>query len=239
MDSPRSLLLFLLLLFLFVAPDPQQFNIREDQAQRSYLDIEKDALGVLVSSQYGDFDVGNNKWLNITGLREQDAFMWEGLEVVKRAAFDQLSRVLDAEKDRQILEAGELRSDASQRSLPLEVDIPLYKNVTGRVKGVWIRSSLMTNLQQSQVTSTGPEPDSKKFVDDYAKNITSSEGTVQIKLDERRGLLVGRRHGSIREISATMTISGGKTSRHGWDVRLRGVHYPEYGSVILTTTSKK
>jgi hypothetical protein len=122
--DPRSFLFFIVLLLLINSPEPQQpaFNARaryEELIQR-----EHDQLGILNSTQYGDFAAKRDKWLNITGLRDNDGFAWELLEPVKAKAKEQSERILGDEW-KKVLD-GALED--------YQHKIPVYRNLSGYVQ---------------------------------------------------------------------------------------------------------
>lgn len=233
MDSPRGILLFLLLLFLLLAPDPQQFHLGQRHDSSGTLELEKYAVELLANSGYGDFDAGNGKWLNITGLREQDGFVWETFKDVQRAAQSRLDALL---VQQQTVESG---LNGSENISPWAADLLVYKNVTGLVKGPWVRSSSFTSPGKPRLNTTSAKHENSLSPNEYLKNITGAEGAMQIILSERTGEQLGHPRAWVREITARMIIQDEKSSEHSWDIRLRGVHFPEYGSIILTTTSEK
>ena len=248
MDSPRAVLLIVLLLFLFLSPDIQQPTPDHRRELTHAIDQERHALGVLSASRHDDLNISNHRWLNLTGFRAQDGYAWDTLQPVKDAALQQLSHLV-GERGMQRL-AGGLRppdhnqSDGSLQnkqppSLNLQEPIPLYHNVTGLVRGRWARSALEGDRPAPHVNLTALVPEAGFASLEYKRNITGSTGDVQVKLDEKTGNILVGEDGIARQLGATMTIKDETSLGDGWDVNLHGVHYPEMGQIVLTSTSEK
>lgn len=235
MDSPRGILLFILLLFLLLAPDPQQFNLRRHQDSTRTLETEKYGLELLANSRYGDFDPDGGKWLNITGLREEDGFAWEALKSVQRDVSNELHSLLGWPMAEQVAQAGAAEANGS----PSKTDLLVYKNITGTLKGTWMRSVTSYKLHLPQFNMTTPEGEGEFMTSRFTNNVTGVEGDIQIRLDERKGEQLGRQQGMVREVTATMAIQDYDSSGDSRELRLHGVHYQEYGSAVLTTSSGK
>ena len=239
MDTARVIVLLLVLLFLLLAPDHHSHSVQHALDPNHVLE-EKRLVELLASSRHGDLDPTNGKWLNVTGLREDDGFRWEALATVKKAAHYHLERVL-GEDGLAALDQLKLPAHAAPPSpLLSSLDVPLYKNVTGFVKGQWVRSGLdaaPNRLGANGSTETGhvdgPIPS------EYQNYVTGSRGKVHVKLDEKRGSKLGAGHGMVREISAVMAIKENDSAEDYWSVKMQGVHFPEHGSVVLTTASDK
>lgn len=237
MDSVRATLLLVLLFFLFIAPDPHQLAFGQlQQEDSSEADKEVTALGVISSSYYGDFDPSSKKWLNLTGLRENDGFAWGGLNAARRVGREQVEAVLGEQGSKWLdwAPAGE-----SHNVIALQEDIPIYRNVTGIVTGDWVRSKIFDDLIPPHVNITALMPGGVFTTSDYRRNITGSHGKVQIRLDEKTGEELKSEHGQVREIAVTMSIKDEKSSGDGWEVKLQGVHFPALGGIVLTTASDK
>ncbi|KAI9827752.1 MAG: hypothetical protein M1832_004241 [Thelocarpon impressellum] len=246
MDSPHVILIIVLILFLFLTPDVQQPAADRRRELSRAIGREKNAVDVLKGSRYGDLDPPHWRWLNLTGLRKTDGYAWDLLQPVKDAASSQLDG-LAGEGGLDKLNGGidngaangtdGAHNVAAAQTTPSE--IPLYRNVTGLVRGKWARSKLAMARPAPEVNLTALVPDIGYAAHGYKGNITGSSGDVQIKLDEKTGEMWTQGEGNIRPISATMTIKDETTSGDGWEISLHGVHYPDFGGIVMTTTSEK
>lgn len=234
MDSARVVILLILLFFLLLAPEHQQYTVEQHLEANDGLE-EKRLVELLANSHYGDLDTASGKWLNLTGFTEEDGWSWEVLGPLKQAARDHLGRVLGEEA----LDALDQLKSPTSGGLPPPLlsllDIPLYKNITGSVSGSWVRSDLSVDLASHGAGSSMLEQ--PKMLG-HQQNITGAHGRVQIKLDERTGPHHGPEYGMVSEVSAVMTIEGDDSPEDYSNVKLHGIHFPEHGSVILTTASE-
>jgi hypothetical protein len=229
--DPRSFLFFIILLLLINSPEPQQpaFNARaryEELVQREY-----DQLDVLNTTHYGDFNVKEDKWLNITGCRKEDNFAWELLEPVRAKAKQQSDRLLgDAWKG--ALE-GPLQDDGNS--------IPVYRNLSGYVQGEWIRSSLSRVRHPGDMGNSSAYPESPfAQLMDYDRNLTGSSGSIRVHFTELEGKMRTDANKTMSEISAKVVI-GDDDSFGGnwWEFIAHGVHFVGSGTAVLTTTSDR
>ncbi|KAH0547571.1 hypothetical protein FGG08_000296 [Glutinoglossum americanum] len=247
MDSPRLVLLVFLLLFLFLSPDSQQ----PSQSQQNELDDliaeEHNALEVLRSSRYGDLDVYQGTWLNITGFRDVDGLAWDVLPDVKHQAQEQLKYFLGEEGQRKLYGldvpvTADASVDGGKAQDRLQLDngqISLYRNVTGIVRGNWRRSPPFRSIRPPRINLTSLTPQVALTSQDYDRNVTGSGGKIQIRLDEKTGEELVVSDDVVREISGTMTLRDESSPGDGWDINLHGVHFQSFGGLILTTTSEK
>ena len=239
MDSARVIILFLVLLLLLLAPDHHSHSVQQTLDPKHALE-EKRLVELLANSGHGDLDPTNGKWLNVIGLREDDGFRWAALATVKKAAYDHLERVLGED----VLAAFDQLKLAAHAAAPSpmlsSLDVPLYKNVTGFVKGQWVRCGLDAAPNRSGANgSTEAGHVDGPVLSEHQKYVTGSRGKVHIKLDENEGFQLGAGHGVVREISAVMAIKEDDPAENYWSVKMHGVHFPEHGSVLLTTASDK
>lgn len=229
--DPRSFLFFIILLLLINSPEPQQqtFNARaryDELIQREY-----DQLGILNSTQYGAFDAKKDKWLNITGLRDDDGFAWELLEPVKAKAREQSERLL-----------GDGWKDALDMSLEdNDHKIPVYKNLSGYVQGEWVRSPLSRVRHPSDMGNSSVDPHSP-FAQllDYDRNLTGAGGSIRLHITQLEGKMRTDENKTMSEISAKVVI-GDDDSFGGnwWEFVAHGVHFLKSGTAVLTTTSDR
>lgn len=250
MDAPRTVLLLFVILFILLSPESQQPTISQQREVGRLIADERDALAVLNESRYGDFDAGKGKWLNVTGLRAHDGYVWDALPRVQERAREQLWGALrdegfwrlDGHKDdrvRQMLEGEGKVSMPMNRSWTEEVwgdMLPIYQNVTGIVRGEWVRSPVSVGMRAPTINLTEVVPELLYSTQEYN---TGNGGKIQFKLDEKRSKELESVPGSVREISAQVTIKDETSSGDGWEIAMHGVHYPDFGGIVLSTTSEK
>lgn len=253
MDAPYTVLLLFVLLFVLLSPESQQPTLSQQREVGRLITDERHALTVLNDSRYGDFDVGQGKWMNVTGLRAEDAYVWEALPKVQERARRQLWSVLrdegfwrlDGHKDdrvRKMLEGEGKASMDMNRSWTEEIwgdMLPIYQNVTGIVRGEWVRSPVGAGITAPKVNLTAVVPELLYSTQEYNRNITGNGGRIQFKLDEKRSRELHSATGSVREISAQVTIKDETSSGDGWEITMHGVHYQDFGGIVLSTTSEK
>ncbi|KAI9711767.1 MAG: mitofusin [Bogoriella megaspora] len=223
MAEPRAFLLVLILLFLFLSPEPQQGPLGQRQYELS-TDIaqEQVALNVLSSSQYGDFSSSEEKWLNLTGLKEHDGFVWSQLPRIQERSQDQTRHALGDE-------------DNETSDVPARERYPLYHNITGFIRGKWARSKSEENPFPQLKAGT----DDKALALEYNRNISGTEGNVRFRFSEeinRREEGLGRH---TYPITAHMAIQDDNSYGDGWELTLYGIHFYDTGRILLTTTSDK
>ena len=245
MDAPRVVLVIFLLLFLFASPDTQ-IPSPSQQRELEYLVIEeRHALDLLNASHYGDLDAGRNRWINVTGLRKEDGYAWDLLpKVQERIAKDATNlhnawRHSGAGKGDLLIGIEHSGGRNTSNKHMSELEVPMYHNVTGIIHGKWVRSRITREGHAPILNLTALAPRLSYTTDRYNRNITGTEGDLRIKLDERNSEIVTSEPISAREISAELTLKDDKSSGDGWEMTLHGVHYPNEGGIVLTTTGQR
>ena len=164
---------------------------------------------VLANSTFGDFD-GQEKWLNLTGFRQGDGYQWELLPEVKERSAAQWSSSLQS--------AGG--------------DLPFYEQVTGEVRGKWLRSAV-SSTEPPAINLTALDPRKEYISRFWQRNITEEEGEISLTLHD--DLDEGP---APRQIKADIGLYSESAPGNGWQTTLSGVHY-QGGSALLTSTSTK
>ena len=252
--GPRVILSIILLLFLFFSPDTRTTSPSRPRDLNEHISRERHALGVLNASNYNDFDVLNNRLLNLTGLRRADGYAWDLFPTVQERAREQfeavlsisLSRARASNTSKGVMENAEqeimqsLRKDGLSSMAPFEGPLPMYRNVTSIVRGNWARSKVAQGITPPALNLTALAPTVGYASRRYDRNITGFSGDLRVKLAEQSsdGELESD-PGLIRKIKAEVVIKDETSSGDGWDVTMFGVHYPQQGGVVLSTTSEK
>ena len=256
MDTPRIALLVFLLLFLFISPDSQGPSLSQQHDIGHSILEERQALDLLNTSTFGGFDASNNRWLNVTGLRQNDGYAWDLLPDVQSAAKEQLQHICNALDftsvfKNQSLPPGKPADDGDEQNTadrilstmnPFPNHTPLYQNVTGIIRGEWTRSKIGEGLASPSLNLSALTPRVGYVSNSFNRNITGRSGDLRFHIHERNGddfKLGLEDDGLVRDLKATMTIKDESSSGDGWEMSLYGVHYPLQGGIVLSTTSEK
>ncbi|KAI9788654.1 MAG: hypothetical protein M1835_002159 [Candelina submexicana] len=238
-------------------PNRQPPTVSQRQDLDDIIARERHALSVLSSSSYGDLDSAKGKRLNITGLREENSYAWELLPRVKDRVREQLGVLaghqgVDQRSDnganesvsiqdgnKEVIGRDDFRYTDEDVIRPEKSPIPVYQNVTGILRGEWVRSKVAEGLQAPHINVTSFGPNGAFNAHEYDRNVTGSGGKVHLRLKEKSWNGGSTADGMVSEIKAQMTIKDDTSSGDGWEMTLHGVHYPGMGKVLLTTTSEK
>jgi hypothetical protein len=253
-EYARVVFIVILLFFLWSSPDqgpPAGFASPRDYAAER-IARSRNALDVLNSSRWQDFSPKTpdkaryeaTRYLNLTGFREEDDYAWDKLDAFKKRS----EEFTQEAKGRWRL------ANDDKAGLMGEV----YENVTGIVTGSWARwyTADLNGEQRRRVmnlTEISPGVDwAFKDEEDWTTNITGNEGKLMLRLveknvEEMNGFLEptgGAPVASfapyrVREVDATMTIQDESSSGDGWEMKVHGVHWPNTGVMLMTTTSDK
>ena len=130
-EGPRVVVLVILLLFILFSPEPKTSNRQlqnrfgiPPQIQGVNLTEE---LDVLRTSKYGDFNPQEGHYLDLTGFRENDGYLWELLPVAQSVA---KGKFLDI-----IVGSNRTQDDQAEFDKVAGRVLPVYRNVTGDVRG--------------------------------------------------------------------------------------------------------
>ncbi|KAI9678680.1 MAG: hypothetical protein M1817_005737 [Caeruleum heppii] len=249
MDRPRIIIVAFLTCSGIVSLFVHQPSSSQRHELHGLLQEDQHRLDLLNSTRYHDFDPSQDRWLNLTGLRQPDGYAWDALPHVKAAAFRDLSDLVGARgvswlgddegHDENRTAQFSLEGAKGEESSLYRDSVGVYKNITGLIQGEWVRTEGSEDRLAPQLNLTTLAPNAVFSTAQFDRNITGSSGKVQIKLDEKTGGQLGDDKGQVKEIKARMTIQDDTTVGDGWEMRLYGVHFPEFGQVILTTTSEK
>ena len=256
MDTPRVALVVFLLLFLFLSPDSQAPSLSQQRDVDQSILEERQALDLLNTSSYGGLNATNNRWLNVTGLRQNDGYAWDLLQDVQERAEEQLQNICNAFEFTSSFNNASLPSEKpasdgdGQKTVdkilstmkPFYDPAPLYQNVTGIIRGQWTRSKVGEGLAPRSLNLSALTPRIGYVSQDYNRNITGRSGDLRFHIHEGNGdefKLGAEDEGLIRDVKATMTIKDESSSGDGWEISLFGVHYPMQGGIVLSTTSEK
>jgi mitofusin len=226
MPNPRLVSLFIILFIIFSFPDTPPSPLGGHHHLDEAVTKERAALELLNNTHYGDFDAHKEHWLNLTGLKQEDNFAWISLEQVKARAKEQAIHILGHDEASKALDG----NAAGQ--------IPLYRNVTGRVRGKWVRSETESSVKRPRLNLTALLPADAHFDRPFERNITGHSGNLRFEFAEKgktesySGILV-------QDVRADVLIADETSAGDGWSIVLYGQHFVDTGHIILTTSSEK
>ncbi|CAI7647731.1 unnamed protein product [Penicillium pancosmium] len=235
MDNRGSFFFFLLVFYFLLSSQSRPPLVDEGRLRQRELDREQRAIRLLNESHYGAFDPVADHWVPIPGLRKNDTYAWDLFPKVQSRARDQLQSVLSTYGV-----DPPLGLDGSNTSSPLnltKLSLPVYRNATGKLRGEWVRRSDVQRAIPLNITAIAEEHE--YFTHDFGLNITGSEGTFYFDLEEGPGQELRIGDGLAREIRASWTIESDDFWGSIWRAELFGVHFPENGAIILSTSSEK
>lgn len=122
---------------------------------------------------------------------------------------------------------------------PAEEDYAYYNNITGVVRGKWYRIPLLNEnpFIPPEIPDTEQSSQQQSYIAHtergnitYRDNIKGYTGKFSLDLSEIKT------NASIQFVEATLSVN--KISGDSmYDTRLQGVHFPQTGEIVLTTTS--
>ena len=241
------ILLVILIFFLFVTPDTQPATADQRHELDTAVERELSAVRALNASGYGDLAPQSGQWINVTGLSEEVGLAWELLQPVKEEALGHLRGLTgsvgleklnghqhNGPSNRTAVESGDPAASTGPKK-----GIPLYRNVTGLIRGEWVRSEISKNRPAPSLNLTLLAPNVGYIAQDFTRNITGVSGDIQIRLSEKASDVLADGESTVREVSASVAIKDETSPVDGWTATVHGVHYPDFGGIIMTTTSEK
>ncbi|BCR86326.1 ubiquitin-protein ligase dscA [Aspergillus chevalieri] len=227
MDNRGSLFFFLIILYLLLSSQGHPPLVEQSREHEIEVEREQDALRHLNESRYGDFNPRADRWLPFAGVRKNDSYAWDLLTDAQDRARRQLQF--------SISDAG-LNYPSTPSNLS-QIRLPVYRNATGKLRGDWVRNKQDSNAQRLNVTAIASEHE--YFTHEFSQNITGSGGALYLDLRDGGGeeFRLGDRRA--REIRASLAVESNDYWGHTWYLSLLGIHYPETGGILLTTTSEK
>lgn len=230
MIPPRAITLLIIIFLLWSFPESQQPYAGGRPLLEYAIESEISALDVLNSTRYNELHPDAEKWLNLTGFREQDGLIWGQLPRVQQRVREQIEDALGKEEGPKVIHG---LSDAH---------LAVYKNITGYVRGRWIRSSLEnpdTPRPSPNLTNLLPDRDPLFAPQQvFHRNISGSEGNIHLRFEEKKEpSIVNGKH--IQTLRADLAISDDNSAGEGWEMILHGLHFVDEGHILLTTSSDK
>lgn len=235
MDNRGSFFFFLLVFYFLLSSQSRPPLIDEGRLRQRELNREQHAIRLLNESHYGDFNPVADHWLPILGLRKNDTYAWELLPNAQNRARDQLQSVLSTYGSTPPIDL-----DGSNTSNPLnltKLSLPVYRNATGKIRGDWVRRTDIQRTTPLNISAITKEHE--YFTHEFGLNITGNRGTFYFDLEEGPGAELRVGDGLAREIRASLTVESDDFWGSIWRAELFGIHFPENGGMLLSTSSEK
>lgn len=195
--------------------------------QRDSLAKELASLTAFNESHYGQFELSENRWLNLTGFRASDGFTWTALQPTKERMLSQLNHIFGEEYAAKVIESNLTAKDSQ-----------VYRNVTGFITGKWVQSPIEKSMIRHFLNITALLPGHDESSKPFDRNISGSIGRIDVVL--RPSVLLSDFSGmTTQSFVADMTIADDTSKGDGWQFQMAGVNIIESGSTFLTTTSTK
>ncbi|KAF7718905.1 Uncharacterized protein PECH_006643 [Penicillium ucsense] len=235
MDNRGSFIVFLLVFYLLLSSQSRPPLIDEDRERQRALEREQNVLELLNGSKYGDFDPPAERWLPFLGARSNDSFAWDLLPHAQGRVRDQLQSALTAAGVETPRGVDDIPLSSSSNLTKLF--LPVYRNVTGKLHGDWVRRSDVQRRLPLNVTAIALEH--QYYNAEFSSNITGNDGSFYFDIEEGGGEDLRIGESLVREIRASLKVESNDFWGSSWDMPLSGVHFPENGGIVLTTTSEK
>ncbi|KAL5366113.1 hypothetical protein BJX96DRAFT_25807 [Aspergillus floccosus] len=235
MDQRGSFFFLLLVFYLLLSSQSHAPLIVQDQEHQRELARERNALRMLNESKYGDFDPRADRWLPFPGTRKNDSYAWTLLSDVQERVRYQLQSAITGVG---LVPPPALGDPEASPALNLsQLLLPVYRNATGKLRGDWVRRRIDKEIPPLNTTAIMLE--NEYFTHEFSQNITGNGGTFYLDLREGGGEELRLHSGHVREMRATLAVESGDLWGNTWYIPLYGVHFPETGGILLSTTSEK
>ncbi|KAL4875359.1 hypothetical protein BJY04DRAFT_165509 [Aspergillus karnatakaensis] len=235
MDHRSSFFFFVIVIYFLLSSQSHAPLLSQDREHQRELERERNALRLLNESRYGDFDPRADKWLPFLGARKNDSYDWELLADAQDRARYQLQ---SAFSDAGLEPPKELESANASGVLNLsQLVLPVYHNSTGVLRGEWVRRKL--DKPRPPLNKTAIILEHEYSTQEFSQNITASTGTFYLRIHEEVGEELRAPEGRVREIQANLAVETDEYWSSTMFIALYGVHFPDTGGIILTTTSEK
>ncbi|KAJ5658417.1 uncharacterized protein N7484_002066 [Penicillium longicatenatum] len=236
MDNRGSFFFLMLIFYLLLSSQSRPPLIDENRQRQRELARSEHALKLLNESKYGDFNPPEDRWLPFLGVRKNDSYAWDLFPHVQNRARNQLQSILTNAG----LEPPKGLDDPTG-TFPFNLTnlyLPVYRNATGKLRGDWVRRT-GDPQRQAPLNTTAIAREHEYFTHEFSSNITGAGGSLYFNLEEGGGEELRIGEGLVREIRASVTVESDDFWGSTWYLSLFGMHFPETGGIILTTSSEK
>ena len=234
MANRRSLLIpLLILLFIHFYPESSRPHSQPgplDPDVDQVIAQERHDLTAVQNAIYDEriaFDAEKLRTLNLTNSQEGENFAWD--------AFPQV-------QDRVRQQARYVKGENGTRAIGSIHDaLPFYRNVSGVVRGPWVRSRVNVTVPQLNLTRYAQDDvTGDRWMRPFHGNITANEGMAEMEFWERTtgDSTAGMDASEVSGMRIEMTLDD-EDGGEPYTVELLGVYFPKEGHGIFTTTSSK
>lgn len=223
---------FLVFLFWFygTSDTPQQTpSYRKERESR--VDQEEYALGALRNTTHGSFNPAQGRYLPFVGMRDGDGFGWDALELAQQKARKHVHNVKDMLERAHVSATSDSNGDG--------VAFPVYRNMTGYVRGDWVRARIPENISKPDVNLTSLVPEEAYVTKEFGRNVTNGDGTLRIELSDTSPDQMKNDKAKVKEVKVELTLHTDSTPYYGMSTIMHGVHIPDTGAIVVATTSEK
>jgi hypothetical protein len=226
-NDSRLPVVLIILFIIWAFPDSPPSPLGGHTTLDLIVEHELDQLSVVNTTAYDGFRPQDDKWLNITGLRQEDGFAWDALDTVKKRARQQVIHILGDEDGNTALEGG------------VGLELPIWRNISGHVRGTWARAQIDADIARPHLNMSSLLPwDAKDYKRPFERNVTGDTGDLQLQFTEKGDVneVDGFKMQNLKAEVEIVDISSGAGAKK---VVLYGTHLVDSGQVLLTTTSDK
>lgn len=241
-ENQRVIVLIILLLIWTTSNDNSAGFVQAPSLTRARLARQRTAHGVLNTTNWGDFSPqlsseqplfpgAEPRYLNLTGFREEDRLAWEDFGRFRNRCEEWSEHAIGGP----------------------EAAAPVWQNVSGVIRGPWLRKSLSVSRTHASYNLSEITPGLEWFGAnaDWGRNITGREGKMLVRVHDQEAAGTEPKREDLhpkgqppvetkaRVVSATVTVDDEEGSGSSSEMRLHGVHWPRQGALLLTTTSEK
>jgi transmembrane E3 ubiquitin-protein ligase len=241
-DGLRFAITLYIMLWIF---EDRSVNFLDANIVSRRLDHHRTALELLEKTRWGDFYPPQTnesvpgtvpRYVNLTGFREGDNLAWGDLGHFRDRCLEWSRSAIPPVGGKDLWDIGQGE--------------PVWQNVSGIVRGSWVRRNASTSRtwESYNLTDIMPSLGWSGAHSEWARNMTGHEGKMILNLEDKKTELAydevpgdgfAKSGGKIRSVKAMLTIEDTAGSGISWDMRLHGVRWPKQGTILMTTSSEK
>ncbi|EED14855.1 RING finger ubiquitin ligase (Tul1), putative [Talaromyces stipitatus ATCC 10500] len=234
MDNRGGFFFFVVAVYILLSSSNRAPLIDQTGEREARLAHEANATRWLNDSVYDDLDPQADKWLPIAGLRQNDSYSWDLLPQAQQIARRNIRSAL---KSGGFQSPPELELPDQAPSVNLSsLSLPVYRNITGKLRGDWTKHAVPHG---PLLNTTALMQENDFITQEFGLNITGETGRVYVDFvsgDEQKVEQYGT---SVRQIRADLAFESDAAWGSTWYMSTFGLHFPDQGAIILTTTSEK
>ncbi|KAI5293948.1 hypothetical protein KEM52_004966 [Ascosphaera acerosa] len=214
---------------------------------------QKRELATLDNSTYGDFNPDRERWLPIPGFTKDAGFAWGMLNPARARAREMYEAAAEMTKRAEQGRKTEITtpSSLSARSMASHATgtdtgssdvppLPIYRNISGTIRGEWVRWPEAESRDRPHMNLTALVRAHDYFSTRFMGNMTTSKsGFLTLEMYDANTPDVDTPETYVRGVRASMHVERSNPYLTDYYADLHGIHVPETGEMVLTTTSEK